>query len=295
VSGSSARLRGWLRGDVRVEWWSALAPDVPSRPGTAPLLLARMRAPRGRLVGVWSSRDSIADVAFEAAAVVIDWRDGRRTRHSLVIPESAPTEASTPSRAAPSPVSVHELPATFSLGEPHYRRSEDSWREAGAPRAQVEIAGAGGRELTIDVTVHGAARRFMSIDAENPLDNDPAAINGDGIQLYVATPGKRAGWLLVPDPRSPDVGVRPIDRWRDDLPLKATWRPTADGYALAARVHLPAGTRELGLDVLVNEIGPDRARRRGQLVLSGAENEFVYLRGDQHEPERLLHFALPDV
>jgi len=42
----------------------------------------------------------------------------------------------------------------------------------------------------------------------------------------------------------------------------------------------------------VNEIAPGRDRRRGQLVLSGAGGEFVYLRADRHERDRLLQFTL---
>jgi hypothetical protein len=51
---------------------------------------------------------------------------------------------------------------------------------------------------------------------------------------------------------------------------------------------------EIGLDVIVNETVSGRARRRGQLVLSGAAGEFVYLRGDRHDPGRLLRFTLLD-
>ncbi len=36
-------------------------------------------------------------------------------------------------------------------------------------------------------------------------------------------------------------------------------------------------------DLIVNERPPERERRRGQLVLSGARGEFVYLRGDRHD------------
>ncbi|HEY2067271.1 MAG TPA: heparinase II/III family protein [Gemmatimonadaceae bacterium] len=291
---SLATLHGWLRADTGAAWWSALAPDVPSRAGTVPMLLAAMRARRGRFIGVWSSRDTVADVAFEPAAVVIAWRDGRRTRQSLTMPDSVPHEARTPPPAT-SRTPHYPLPAAFSLGEPHYRRSEESWRDAGSPRAEVRIAMAAGRELTVEVTVPDSARRFVPIDAENALDNEPAAINGDGVQLYVAIDGQRAGWLLVPDPRSADVAMRPIDGWRGDIELHASWRPTNGGYTLAVRIRLPANRHELGLDVIVNEIGPVRDRRRGQLVLSGAAGEFVYLRGDRHDAERLLHFALPDV
>jgi hypothetical protein len=59
-------------------------------------------------------------------------------------------------------------------------------------------------------------------------------------------------------------------------------------------VPLSSATRELAADVIVNETSPDRVRRRGQLVLSGADGEFVYLRGDRHDPERLLRFSLAD-
>jgi hypothetical protein len=47
----------------------------------------------------------------------------------------------------------------------------------------------------------------------------------------------------------------------------------------------------LSLDVLINLTGASRARRSGQLVLSGASGEFVYLRGDRHDPRRRVHLA----
>ena len=47
-----------------------------------------------------------------------------------------------------------------------------------------------------------------------------------------------------------------------------------------------------GLDVLVNDAEPGRLRRRGQLVMSGADDEFVYLRGDRHDPSRLIPFSV---
>jgi len=43
-----------------------------------------------------------------------------------------------------------------------------------------------------------------------------------------------------------------------------------------------------GFDLIVNETTPQRERRRGQIVLSGARGEFVYLQGDRHDPERFL-------
>jgi hypothetical protein len=48
----------------------------------------------------------------------------------------------------------------------------------------------------------------------------------------------------------------------------------------------------LRLDVVVNETTPARERRRGQLVLSGAGGEFVYLRGDRQPVGRLIPFSI---
>ncbi|CAA9289850.1 MAG: hypothetical protein AVDCRST_MAG11-32 [uncultured Gemmatimonadaceae bacterium] len=86
-----------------------------------------------------------------------------------------------------------------------------------------------------------------------------------------------------------------------DAPVDAAWRPEPGGYALRASVPLGAlgalgrEARVVRLDVVVNETGPDRARRRGQLVLSGGAGDFVYLRGDRQPLERLIPFAIDDV
>ena len=40
--------------------------------------------------------------------------------------------------------------------------------------------------------------------------------------------------------------------------------------------------------VIINETVRGRGRRRGQLVMSGARGEFVYLRGDRHAADRLV-------
>jgi hypothetical protein len=96
-------------------------------------------------------------------------------------------------------------------------------------------------------------------------------------------------------PESSSVGVRPVAGWANDLAVDARWRPTAAGYRLEATIHIDGRTPEFALDVLVNDVVSGRARRRGQLVLSGAAGEFVYLRGDRQDPERLLRFSLAHV
>ena len=49
---------------------------------------------------------------------------------------------------------------------------------------------------------------------------------------------------------------------------------------------------EFALDVLINDMAADRERRRGQLVLSGARGERVYLRGDRQSVDRYLRVRL---
>lgn len=314
----SRRLRGWIATGKGTSWWSARAPDVPSRPGRRPLMLARSTSASGSVIAVWSWRDAISDVELRSDEVVVVRRDGGRDRHAAV-PEGWRVGLEGRSGRAPSHVvlgglvrvtpeastgltdtrggtaAATALPARFELGDRHYRRSEESWSEAGEPRALVEMRREAPSTLAIEVDVAPSHRIFVPIDAENALDNEPAAINGDGVQLYVASGGVAGGWLLAPDPVSDAVSVRAVDGWPNSLEVRATWQPTATGWRLSARVPLPRDARDMQADVIVNESAPGRARRRGQLVLSGANGEFVYLRGDRHDPERLLRFSLADV
>jgi hypothetical protein len=50
---------------------------------------------------------------------------------------------------------------------------------------------------------------------------------------------------------------------------------------------------DFAIDVLINDMFPDRERRRGQLVLSGARGERVYLRGDRQPLDRFLRVRVP--
>jgi hypothetical protein len=311
-----AELRGWVRAEPDAEWWSADAPDVPTRPRLVPMLLPRVTGASGSLLSVWSWRDTVAGVAMEGQALEVRRRDGRRDSHAVVatgwrvdlehpggtrdhivlaglapsVEGRLPDDAKAPRPAVPTP-----LPASFALGEAHYRRSEESWREAAAPRADVTIALHPGRVLTIGVLVEPSSRLFVAEGTENALDNEPAAINGDGVQLYLACGAVGGAWLLVPRAGSDTVWATPLTGWGAGLEVDARWRATAAGYQLDARVALPAECTTLALDLLINETTPGRLRRRGQLVLSGAQGEFVYLRGDRHDPDRLLRFTISDV
>jgi hypothetical protein len=310
-----AELRGWIRAEPDAEWWSADAPDVPTRPGVVPMLLPRVRGARGSLLSVWSWRDAVADVEMEGQTLEVRRCDGRRDSHAVVgegwrIDLESPTgarehvvlggraraaEASKPPERITPPRPATSLPASFSLDERHYRRSEESWQDAGEPRATVAIALQPGRVLAITVLVEPSSRLFVPAGAVNALDNEPAGINGDGVQLYLACGAVGGAWLLVPRADDDAVWITALVGWGTGLAVDARWRGTDAGYRLDAHIALPPESRTVALDLLVNETAPRRTRRRGQLVLSGAEGEFVYLRGDRHDPNRLLRFTIPDV
>ena len=325
-------LRGWVFAHPESTWWSARAPDVPTRSDLVPMLHLRRSAHRGRYVCVWTwrGRDAIASVESDGTSVRVELRDGALDQHSWDLAgwyiEHEPMHGNAKHRNVAPPVreraarvvlggmreaeedtgvyhspaaeeirsDSHALPATFVLEEPNYRRSEESWSEAGRPTATVIVATTRPDTLAIKVDVSHVHRCFVPVDADNPLDNEPAAINGAGVQLYAVAGVCKGGWLLVPDPGSHDVGVRAIEGWEKGLTVSARWQPTESGYAIVAEVALPAGTTEASLDVIVNETAPGRERRRGQLVLSGARREFVYLRGDRHDVARLLRFTIAD-
>jgi hypothetical protein len=282
------------------------------------MILARATGRTGLILGVWGWRGDVVAVEREGDGVRLLLRDGGEHRHSPLAMgwrvaidadghrrvtelgalasvsaahENEEVAESSPPRAA---TASHAQPARFELAERHYRGSEQSWLEAGRPSALVEIAPESeGRTVTFTIDVPRSHRIFRAIDAPNPYDNEAMAINADGVQLYVIAGRERGGWLLVPEPDSASVGARTIDQWSGAIEMTASWSPLPRGYRLIARVALPDSISELSADVLVNEMAPDRERRRGQLVMSGADAEFVYLRGDRHDPERLLRFSLP--
>jgi hypothetical protein len=324
--GPSTGLHGWLSTSDRATWWRAVAPGAPGR-RAQPLALVRCAAVSGAITGVWSWRGAVRSTEIGDDAVTVTlvddsvhvhrsdgdgWRidldapPGRRQeprvesseRRRIVLGRGlakTEMESSSTSSAAPreraEPAEIFRLPFRRELGAAHYRRSEQSWEEAGKPKCVVSLDQSGHR-LTARVHVPRTEPRFVDIDAENPFDNDPAAIHGDGVQLYVVAGDYAGGWLLVPVADSTRVAHRRADGWSDALPVDASWQRTRDGYELVASVALPPGAKTVDVDLLVNENAPGRTRRRGQLVFSGAHGEFVYLRADRHERERLLRFAL---
>ena len=315
VERRTGELDGWIATSGRATWWSAVAPGAPGR-AAQPLVLVRCMARRGAITGVWSWRGSVHSADIGPDVVTVTRADGSvqvhrqginmwmvestsRGAHGISLGAGAATpSARAPSASSAPPDSAEPTgqgrsiapPFSRTLGAEHYRRSEQSWDEAGRPTAVVSVERSDDR-LVVRVDVPRAERHFVAIDAENPFDNDPFAIHGDGVQLYVVAGEQVAGWLLVPITDSNLVARRTAEGWSDALPLDAVWQPLAHGYSLVATITLPRHVATVDLDVVVNESAPGRTRRRGQLVLSGARDEFVYLRADRHERERLLRVA----
>ncbi|MEX2153767.1 MAG: heparinase II/III family protein [Gemmatimonadaceae bacterium] len=183
----------------------------------------------------------------------------------------------------------------YELGEPHYRRSEDPWSTAGSPRATLAF-GASDRRLIVHAHVRAGEHHFVRADAANPYDNEYADTMGAGLQLYARLPEGSGAWMLVPEADQDRVRVRPITDWGVLIPPEARWREYKGGYEMRIELPLPdadpTGEYPIDVDLIVNETTSQRLRRRGQLVMSGAHGEFVYLRGDRHDPARLIPLVL---
>ena len=295
-----ARLRVSAACSADCEWWTAVAPGPPGR-GERSFQLLRARGASGVHRIVWDWSEQVADASFGREirvalangevhrhigasdswkidlghGEVVDLRGGRSTR-------GATAQAHPRSRHAERrPI---RLPAAFELGREHYRRSEASWEDAGRPYATVELR-RGDNGLEIDVRVPVSERTFAPADAVNRYDNESPDVNGDGVQLYLRSGESLSGWMLIPETDSSSVRIRQLDGWRAPRPIDAHWTLTTTGYDL--HVTLPGPIPD-ALDVIVNEMPRGRERRRGQLVLSGAGNGFVYLRGDRHDRESMI-------
>jgi hypothetical protein len=314
----------WLDAGAPVEWWRATAPGPPGK-GEQRFHLARLHGRKGGMRSVWSWTGAVAGTDFGEDQVEVTLADGSRHVHARrdrgwhvdLLTGSARSsidlggwrdEPAAPVAAiglygdattetSPRASTPLTLPRTFRLGEGHYRRSEESWRDAGAPTATVRVVWTG-EELRIEADVAKTGDLvFVPADAVNRYDNEPADINGDGLQLYLRTSRGEGAWVCVPHGRDGTVRVRGIPGWGTLTAPRARWRKTERGYSVDLAIAMPEAPsgdspRLVELDVIVNETVPDRERRRGQLVLSGAAGEFAYLAGDRHDPARLLPFVL---
>lgn len=222
-----------------------------------------------------------------------------------VAPDTPPPPEPTRRPESPAANGVH-LPLRRTLGAAHYVRTEQTWEEAGCPQATIDIA-CTEQDLVVTVeartgpvVVDGAASDAMP---DNPLDNERADVNADGLQWYCASmadaspPAWAAAGLIVPV-RDGAVRATPLVPGQTLTPrVSAAWLPDAAGWRMT--LHFPrrdlpgGGIGAVRFDCIVNERPPERERRRGQLVLSGGGG-FGYLRGDRHDASRGLTLTLPE-
>ena len=324
AASDTQRVDVWAASTLDCEWWRAAAPGPPAH-GERHFRLLRAHGSVGTHQFVWSWSGDVVAVEF-GETIRVSLADGtendhRRSTdgwhidltagnaHSSIDLSNTVGNADEPivagatpeaighrersERSAVDPLVLHRSgrPSVVALGEQHYRRSEQSWRDAGRPSATVTVAWTDGT-LDVAVDVMHSDLTFAFETAVNRLDNEPADINGDSVQLYVRTERGLSGWMLVPEHDTDRVRARPIDGWPTAQPLNARWQRVGDGYRMA--IALPSSTPPLAIDVIVNEVPRGRVRRRGQLVMSGAHGEFVYLRGDRHEADRLIPLRISD-
>ena len=176
------------------------------------------------------------------------------------------------------------------LGEHHYRRSEQRWSDAGKPTADVALWWAS-RVLHIAIDVHQSSHTFAAATAVNPYDNEFPDINGDGVQLYLSSDNGFGAWILIPERDSANVRIRQLEGW----PAAAS----DHGVVGARRGRISDRRRDRRLRS--RGARPDRQRdaagrerRRGQLVLSGAEESSSICAAIVTTTDRLIPLRLPN-
>ena len=323
-SAGGARADVWIAAPPGTRLWRAVAPGPPGQPPRAFAML-ESSAPHGLFTTVLAPRRSITALTVRGASIVLEHADGTTHEHAgaglawRIALRAAGAASSIDlggalvhhASDAPAPEVLTSVPApcdnlfdrapivtarnslSFTLGETDYRRSEESWADAGRPAAEIVISTSRDTML-VSITAAIGPAVFVADDANNEMDNEQPDVNATGLQLSVRdTAGGLHRWLIRPGADGL-ARVRPLTG--DPLPVTAA--TTADGDGFTARVAIPlralgdASPYFIALGVTINEIPPGRERRRGQLVLGGAAGEWVYLRGDRDDPSKLLPIVI---
>jgi hypothetical protein len=188
----------------------------------------------------------------------------------------------------------------FDFSAPLELDHEDQYRRGEEPYAGPEDFSAAAA-----VSWDGEAL-YVAVDVRKPelvirseaapalrLDNEPDDIHADGIQLYVRIKPDHPvhGFLIVPSGVDGAIRVGAASGTSGDPRMvHGAWQPAESGYTLTLALSLPEWTPrpgdQIGFDLLVNRVEPERERRSGQLVWSGGGG-WVYLRGDRQDPASL--------
>lgn len=297
------------------------APNYQLAPGEPTAFVVRQAKGSGQWIQVYAQAGvdlHVVDVTQTSVRVLcdgevvrIEWSDTQ-----AVVRESARSEISLKGRRDPpkNPASevrvlqrrqitiprsngplhpltwIDQLPAEFvyDLGAGHYLRSENAYMDGDSVRARGGVAVNDATvEFAVDVMKRDLTFRTAA-DVDPELDNEVPDIHSDGIQCYVG----RDGWisvLAVPDRGSDEVRCI-LGAHSGNVRATGNWAKTPEGYSIVVRVTVP-GEITVGetilIDMMVNEMYPERERRAGQLVLSGGGG-WVYLRGDRLVPSNAL-------
>jgi hypothetical protein len=317
IDDESGATVAWITSSEPADLFTAVAPGAPGA-GDQRFLVVRTHSTAGRIRSVWDPASTLRDVSLNGTRLWITNADGTMSDYEWLadgahlrverpdggrehLVRSGFRAAEAPSRAALAstparPEEPRPLPYARELGEPDYRMSEHSWADAGKPRAHVVID-ADDAELEVRVDVRKSPLHFRAPDAADPeLDNEHPDIHSDGVQLHLWCEGWRepAAWLAIPERGFSRTRLRQTAGASDAPAVAAHSREIIGGYEI--RFAMPRGSLSsiIALDVLVNDMSPDRQRRRGQLVLSGARGDRVYLRGDRQPLEHLIRLRLPE-
>jgi hypothetical protein len=317
VDEESGATVAWITSSEPADVFTAVAPGAPGT-GDQRFLLVRTHSTAGRIRSVWDPASTVRDVSLSGTRLQIphadgtmsdyEWReDGAHvgtarpgeSRDIIVLSGFRAAEALSRSVLASTPTQLSEpfpLPFVRELGEPDYRMSEHSWAHAGEPRAHVVID-LDDTELEIRVDVRKSPLHFRASDASDPeLDNEHPDIHSDGVQLHLWCEGWRepAAWLAIPERGFSRTRIRQTAGASDAPAISVDSREIIGGYEIRFAVPRTSLSPIIALDVLVNDMSPDRQRRRGQLVLSGARGDRVYLRGDRQPLEQFIRLRLPE-